>query len=47
MKRIGSIIGVHMEKLEEYKRLHAAVWPKVIEMIKECNIRNYSIYYRR
>lgn len=35
-----------LEKLEEYKRLHAAVWPKVIEMIKECNIRNYSIYYR-
>lgn len=46
MRRIGSVIGVDLEKLEEYKRLHAAVWPKVIEMIKECNIRNYSIYYR-
>ena len=46
MRRVGSVIGVDLEKLEEYKRLHAAVWPKVIEMIKECNIRNYSIYYR-
>lgn len=46
MKRYGSIIGVRPEKLEEYKRLHAAVWPSVLRMIKECNIQNYSIYYR-
>ena len=46
MKRYGSVIGVRPEKLEEYKRLHAAVWPGVLEMIKACNIRNYSIYYK-
>lgn len=46
MKRVGSIIGVRPEKLEEYKRLHANVWPGVLEMIKACNIRNYSIYYK-
>ena len=46
MKRVGSIIGVNPEKLEEYKKLHSAVWPKVLEMIHLCNIRNYSIYYR-
>ena len=46
MKRYGSIIGVRPEKLEEYKRLHAGVWPGVLKMISECNIRNYSIYYR-
>ncbi|GHV73144.1 hypothetical protein AGMMS49940_04460 [Spirochaetia bacterium] len=34
-----------MEKLEEYKKLHADVWPGVLAMIRECNIRNYSIYY--
>ena len=45
MKRVGSVIGVNMSKLDEYKRLHADVWPKVIDMIKQCNIRNYSIYY--
>lgn len=44
--RIGSIIGVSINKLEEYKKLHSAVWPEVINMIKECNIRNYSIFYR-
>jgi len=46
MKRYGSVIGVRPEKLAEYKKLHAAVWPDVLKMIKECNIRNYSIYYR-
>ncbi len=46
MKRYGSVIGVKPEKLAEYKRLHAAVWPGVLAKIKECNIRNYSIYYK-
>jgi L-rhamnose mutarotase len=44
-RRFGSIIGVKAEKLEEYKRLHAAVWPEVLQIIKESNIENYSIYY--
>jgi len=47
MERYGSVIGLREEKLEEYKRLHAAVWPDVLAMIKRCNMRNYSIYLRR
>ena len=46
MKRFGSIIQVKAEKLEEYKRYHAQVWPEVLDMIKACNIQNYSIYYK-
>jgi L-rhamnose mutarotase len=46
MQRFGQVIGVRPGKLEEYKKLHAAVWPDVLKMIGECNIRNYSIYYR-
>lgn len=46
MQRYGSIIGVNADKLEEYKRLHAAVWPAVLNMIHTCNIRNYSIFYK-
>jgi L-rhamnose mutarotase len=45
MTRYGSVIAVRPEKLAEYKKLHAAVWPDVLKMITECNIRNYSIYY--
>ena len=46
MKRYGAIIKARPEKLDEYKQLHADVWPKVLEAIKKSNIRNYSIYYR-
>lgn len=45
MKRYGSVIGVKPEKLDEYKKLHADVWPAVLKMIWDCNMRNYSIYY--
>jgi len=47
MKRYASVIGLRAEKLEEYKKLHAAVWPDVLKMIKTCHIRNYSIYLRQ
>ena len=47
MKRYGSVIGVRDEKLEEYRKLHAAVWPDVLKMIKQCHIQNYSIYLRK
>jgi L-rhamnose mutarotase len=45
MQRYGSVIKLKPEKLEEYKELHANVWPEVLKMIRECNIRNYSIYF--
>lgn len=46
-ERYGSVISVQPDKLEEYKRLHAAVWPDVLKIIRACNIGNYSIYLRR
>jgi len=47
MQRYGAVIGLRADKIDEYKRLHAAVWPDVLKMIRECNIRNYSIYLRK
>ena len=46
MKRYGQIIGVKPEHFEEYKKYHAAVWPEVLKMIGECNMRNYSIFHK-
>jgi len=46
MKRYGQVIGLKPEKLEEYKKLHAAVWPDVLKKITECNVRNYSIFHK-
>jgi len=47
MKRFGMVVGLRPEKLDEYKRVHAAVWPGVLQRIHDCNIRNYSIYLGR
>lgn len=46
MKRYGQVIKVKPDKIDEYKKLHAAVWPEVKKMIADCNIRNYSIYLK-
>ena len=46
MKRYGQLIGVKPEVFEEYKKYHAAVWPEILDMIAQCNIRNYSIYHK-
>lgn len=46
MKRYGSLIGLKPEAVEAYKTYHAAVWPEVLDMIRQCNIRNYSIYFK-
>lgn len=46
MQRYANIVKLKPEKLELYKELHAAVWPSVLERIRLCNIRNYSIFHR-
>ncbi len=45
-KRYGSILGLKPEAIAEYKRIHDAVWPKVLKQISGSNISNYSIYLK-
>jgi len=45
-ERMGMVIGIHQDKITEYKRLHAAAWPEVLNTIKVCNIENYTIFLR-
>ena len=47
MKRYGLVVCLRDDKIAEYKRLHAAVWPDVLKIIKACHIQNYSIYLRK
>ena len=46
MKRYGMVIGVRPEKLDEYRRLHAAVWPEIIRLLSEAHVRNYTIFQK-
>ena len=43
---MGMVIGIAPDRIAEYKRLHAAVWPGVLDRIAASNIRNYSIFLR-
>ena len=46
MNRFGMVIKMKPGSADAYRDYHAAVWPAVLEMIKECNISNYSIYLK-
>jgi L-rhamnose mutarotase len=46
MKRMGMVIGIKPDRIAEYKRTHAAVWPEVLAKISDCNIHNYTIFLR-
>jgi L-rhamnose mutarotase len=46
MQRMGLCIGLKPDVIEQYKELHAAVWPDVLAVITAANIRNYSIFLR-
>ncbi len=43
-KRIGMVVGLKPDKIDEYVELHRNAWPEVLQAMKECNIRNFSIY---
>lgn len=46
MIRMGQCIGVKPEQIALYKKLHAEVWPEILDALTRANIRNYSIFLR-
>lgn len=46
MQRMGMVIGIRPDRIAEYKRTHADVWPEVLDRITRSNIRNYTIFLR-
>jgi L-rhamnose mutarotase len=46
VQRFGMVLRLKADAIDKYKAYHAKVWPEVLEMIRECNIRNYSIYLK-
>jgi L-rhamnose mutarotase len=46
MRRMGMMIGIRPERLPEYRRLHANVWPEILERLRASHMRNYSIFLR-
>jgi len=46
MKRICFVLQVKPDRLEEYKRRHRAVWPKMLNALRETGWTNYSLFLR-
>lgn len=47
VKRVGSVMRLKPEHLDEYTRLHADVWPGVLARLKASNIGNYTIFLKQ
>ena len=47
MTRIGFLLKVKQEKLEEYKKHHEAVWPEMLDALRRTGWHNYSIFTRK
>jgi len=46
MQRVAFILKVKQNMLEEYKRRHAAVWPDMLQALRETGWHNYSLFMR-
>lgn len=44
MKRIGFILKVKQDMIEEYKRHHENVWPEMLEALRATGWHNYSLF---
>ena len=47
MKRIGFLLKVKQEKLEEYTKHHETVWPEMLDALRRTGWHNYSIFAAR
>lgn len=46
MQRVGFVLKVKPERLEEYKVHHRQVWPEMLEALRRHGWHNYSLFMR-
>jgi len=46
MERICFLLKVKPDRLEEYEARHQAVWPEMLEALRQTGWRNYSLFLR-
>ena len=44
IKRVGMVVGIHPDRIEEYKRLHADDNPGVRDLLRKYHMENFSIF---
>ena len=43
-ERTGFVLSVKPERIDDYVRAHADVWPEMLEALRGAGIRNYTIF---
>ena len=46
MKRVGFLLKVKEDRIEEYKAHHRAVWPDMLDALSRNGWHNYSLFMR-
>jgi L-rhamnose mutarotase len=46
MNRVGFTLQVRPERMDEYRRRHAEVWPEMLDALRETGWTNYSLFLR-
>lgn len=46
MQRICFLLKVRADKIDEYRRRHAAVWPEMLDALSQTGWHNYSLFLR-
>jgi L-rhamnose mutarotase len=46
MQRICFALQVKLDRLNEYKQRHRAVWPEMLDALRETGWTNYSLFLR-
>lgn len=46
MKRVGFLLKVRPERLQEYKEHHKNVWPEMLDALRRNGWLNYSLFCR-
>ena len=46
MERVCFLLRVRPDRLEEYRQRHEAVWPEMLEALRETGWSNYSLFLR-
>jgi L-rhamnose mutarotase len=46
MKRVGFLLKVKPDKLDEYKKHHKNVWPEMLDALRRHGWHNYSLFLR-
>ena len=44
MKRVGFLLKVRQDKVEEYKKHHKAVWPEMLDALRRTGWHNYWLF---